>query len=107
VGESLATRTSIQPRQNKDKIVTPEGRKLINFCTEMEFHLLNGSHVSDKNGNFTLLGSRRASVIDYILCSSNILPLITNFYVDARAESVHMPVVLELQIEKYTQRPLQ
>ncbi|KAF4532544.1 hypothetical protein B566_EDAN010836, partial [Ephemera danica] len=58
----------------------------------MGLHILNGSHGSDVNGD------RGASVIDYIICSKNALPYISDFFVDTRAESYHMPVVINLSL---------
>ncbi|KAF4532489.1 hypothetical protein B566_EDAN003065, partial [Ephemera danica] len=83
-------------RTSKDKFVSREGRKLLKFCEEMCFVILNGSDEYNIDGNFTFFGDKGASVVDYILCSDNLRPYIKNFSVDVRAESDHMPLILDI-----------
>jgi hypothetical protein len=98
IGDPGFKRECEMKRNSKDIILNAEGKKLIDMCEMLDFTILNGTYGSDKNGDFTYVGSTGASVIDYILCSKNILPHIHDFYVDTRAESHHMPIILELNL---------
>ena len=48
-------------------------------------------------GNYTCISERSASTIDYIIVDDNLSNYITDFEVGDRLESIHMPLVLDLQ----------
>ena len=47
-------------------------------------------------GNFTCIGGRGNSVIDYALCSEPLLLNITDFNIEERTESQHFPVYMSI-----------
>lgn len=85
-------------RKSRDKISNSQGKILLNFCDCFNLEILNGKYGQDKTcGNFTFLNENGASVIDFVLCSQDILPLIKDFYVGVSLKSHHMPIVLEIK----------
>lgn len=53
-------------RKNKDKKKNKKGRKFIELIEEIGEHILNETTKGDKAGEFTYVGLRESSVIDYI-----------------------------------------
>ncbi|KAF4530976.1 hypothetical protein B566_EDAN018621, partial [Ephemera danica] len=104
VGEIHSDDNMEQPRRSRDKIYNAEGKKLLNFCENMGLRILNGTHGRDKQGHFTYIGENGASTIDFVLCSQNVLPLISDFNVAVRSESDHLPVVLQEALETVLER---
>lgn len=89
---------SIQ-RTNNDKCVNNFGYKLLEFCKANNLYILNGRTASDKGKG--LPTCKGTSTVDYFICSSNINPLISEFFVDTFCpllSDVHCPVVLELKL---------
>ena len=71
-------------RHNKDTHTNNNGKKLIELCQIFNFTILNGRFGADKGvGEHTCTTARGQSVIDYILMSSEMLPIIKDFRVDA------------------------
>ncbi|KAF4514114.1 UNVERIFIED_CONTAM: hypothetical protein B566_EDAN019088, partial [Ephemera danica] len=104
VGEIHGEDITEQPRRSRDKIFNGEGKKLLEFCENMGLRILNGTHGRDKQGHFTYIGEGGASTIDFVLCSQNVLPLISDFSVEIRSESDHLPVVLQEALETVLER---
>lgn len=55
--------------------------------------LANGTKQEDEGGEFTYVGARGTSVIDYLLVNTEGWELLEEFKVESRIESDHMPLV--------------
>ena len=68
------------PSTSQDKNMNSNGTLLLEFCKQTNMRILNGRHGSDKGvGKFTCHTHRGQSVVDYVLVSTDILPLICSF----------------------------
>ena len=81
-----------KPRSSKDNEVNNFDHKLLNICHIFGIHCLNGRFSGDTGGDYTCITLNGASIVDYILVSSNIFNLIQEFYVVTRTESDHQPL---------------
>lgn len=69
------------------------GLKLIQFCKTRSLRIANGRLYADEGiGEYTYIGQNGCSVIDYMICMDDVLSQISDFSVDCRTESWHMPV---------------
>ena len=84
-------------RQNDDKIIDPNGRKMIEFCMGAGMLIVNGRFGNPKvSGRVTCKGS---STVDYALADTDILCYINDFCVetfDRCLSDVYCPISLEL-----------
>lgn len=60
-------------RKNKDKKVNNKGKKLVKLIGEIEGYILNGAVEGDRKGEFTYVGPRNNSVINFIHYQRNLL----------------------------------
>ena len=86
----------IHNRQSDDSVVNPFGRHLLNVCACFELLILNGFCNPELSKQFTFVSSCGASVNDYFIMSTELVPLCANLKVDERVESVHMPLLLSV-----------
>ena len=89
------------PRYAKDTVVNNFGRSLIDVCTELDLHVLNGRVHGDSPGQYTNITENGCSTVDYILVESSLYSKVQQFEVHALAESNHMPVqcILDFNIK--------
>lgn len=87
-------------RKSYDGVINARGRKLIDLMDDMGMIVLNGRTNGDMNGELTFLGAMGESVIDYACVSGSIIDSVSKFEVCAMNHSDHMPIVLELKIER-------
>ncbi|CAG2229155.1 unnamed protein product [Mytilus edulis] len=86
-------------RNSSDTVVNSYGRKLIQFCKNNNMYILNGRVGKDR-----VLGkptSRSISVVDYILCTANILCKVDDFEVSDFCNlfsDIHAPLCLSLTV---------
>ncbi|CAG2192233.1 unnamed protein product [Mytilus edulis] len=86
-------------RNSSDTVVNTYGRKLIQFCKNNNMYILNGRVGKDR-----VLGkptSRSISVVDYILCTANILCKVDDFEVSDFCNlfsDIHSPLCLSLTV---------
>jgi len=83
-------------RHSKDKVIGNGGRKIVEWITEKGWFILNGTMEGDWEGEFTYVGVRGCTVIDYIIVSVDIRDRIYKFRVGDRVDSDHMPLEMEL-----------
>ena len=86
-------------RMSKDSKVDKEGRKLIELIGECGWEMLNGRMVGDEEGEYTYVGARGSTVIDYILVDREAKDRIEKMRVIDKVESDHFPVVAEVRSE--------
>lgn len=83
-------------RASKDKVVNAEGnaegKSLINKVKENGLFIANGVIDGDKEGEFTYIGARGKSTIDYLLLNGNGKSLIKKMIIGERIDSDHMPL---------------
>jgi len=83
-------------RYNSDSNVNNNGSKRIDLCRELDFKKLNGRFGDDYGvGDLTCHTSAGKSVVDYIITSASLFPLISDFKIDefdSCLSDVHCPV---------------
>ena len=68
------------PRFSSDSTVNNNGVKLIDFCKSTGLRIVNGRKGNDEGkGMYTLFTYNGRSVVDYLVCSQELFPLIRNF----------------------------
>lgn len=86
-------------RKSKDKVIGLRARKLIDLVSEVGGRILNRASEGDSEGEYTYVGARGSSVIDYIFVNEVGYNIVNSFKVSERVESDHMPLIVELRIE--------
>lgn len=79
-------------RSSQDPDVNPFGRRLLDLCSSLDMHILNGACDGDRNGRLTYITSNGSSVIDYFIVSCSLASLVDKMCVLDRIDSKHMPV---------------
>jgi len=72
---------------------------MINLIEELGSYILNGTQRGDEEGEFTYVGPRGSTVIDYVIVNDPCIELIGNFKIEERVDSDHMPLNMELKEE--------
>jgi exonuclease III/hypoxanthine phosphoribosyltransferase len=84
----------IPERQTVDPNINDYGRQLINLCRSLGLCIMNG-RIGDvaNNKDFTCIKTGGASVVDYVICKPDTIPLIEKLtLIQKRPESDHRPV---------------
>ncbi|XP_036143283.1 uncharacterized protein LOC118645710 [Monomorium pharaonis] len=81
-------------RQSKDKKMDKGGRNLLELLGECGWEIFNGCVLGNEEGEFTYVGGRGCSVIDYILGEKKTKDRIEKMRVVDKVDSDHMPVKL-------------
>ena len=91
-------------RVNQDRRINNNGRRLTEICQIFNMHIANGRLGSDRGvGEFTCHTSQGDSTVDYIIMSSELLSIVTDFVVgdyDSCLSDVHRPLCLTLIAEQ-------
>ena len=92
---------TVKPRCNKDKTVNTAGRTLIELCKMCDIRTVNGRVGDDLGvGDYTYMNYNGQSVIDYVICSTQLLQKMSNFkLLDFNENSDHRPVVFEIDLD--------
>ena len=77
---------------SRDEIANNFGRSLLSLCPELDVHTLNGRNGKDLNDEFTYLSRAGASVIDYIIASTDIFENFFKLEVQNLDFSDHFPL---------------
>jgi hypothetical protein len=85
-------------RNSKDKVVNSRGRMLKNYLTSSFLKIMNGSTLSDPDGEFTFTNRNGSSVIDICL-STMIVSQYLDLEVLSSHESSHLPLLVSLNKE--------
>ena len=88
-------------RQNSDKVINNNGRKLIDMCKMCNLRIANGRLGHDAGvGNFTCQTYNGQSCVDYVLFSPNLINDIEMFTVEPQTQySDHCPVTFMLKCD--------
>ncbi|XP_043271213.1 golgin subfamily A member 6-like protein 1 [Venturia canescens] len=84
-------------RRSKDEIETKEGKEWCKFVKERGWRVVNGSVEGDREGEWTFVGGRGKSVIDYVIVGEEVWERVKRMEVVSRVDSDHMPVVVWLK----------
>jgi len=87
-------------RKSKDKVIGNGGRKFIDMIHEKGWYILNGSTEGNWEGEFTYVGARGSTVIDYAVVNEYVNDKIVKFEISERVDSDHMPLSLVLEKEE-------
>jgi len=79
-------------RRSKDKTVGNGGRNMIRWIEEKGWNLLNGTVKGDWEGEFTYVGAKGSTIIDYIIVNEKAGNRVIEFRVEDRVDSDHMPL---------------
>ena len=60
-------------RYSQDKTINSLGRNLIDLYPTRQLKIMNGRTLGDLTGNFTCYKRNGNSVVDYVICSENLL----------------------------------
>ena len=87
-------------RHSMDSEINNFGLSLVNLCRTLDVHILNGRFTDDTEGNFTCITPNGASVVDYMIASSDLFEYINKFEVlPWTSNSVHLPILAKLSLE--------
>lgn len=84
-------------RKNKDKVRGKDGKNMLELVGEVGGYILNGTAIGDKEGEFTYIGARGSSVIDYVIVNENCKEIVKEFKVGERVDSDHLLLLLEIR----------
>ena len=75
------TDTVLPTRVNPDKTVNKCGRKLLPLCKSSGLRILNGRHSHGLDRDYTFMGARGLSVVDYFISTPTVFHLIEKFII--------------------------
>ena len=86
-------------RKSRDKEgrINSSGLYLLDMCKTFGIHIANGRSDGDPDGEFTFCTSNGASVVDYVIASTDLFPLIHRLTVDSCDVSDHFPLIMDIQ----------
>ena len=84
-------------RNSEDSTINDRGKKLLDFVSEADLKILNGSTLGDVFGRYTCLHYNGSSVVDYMMVSHAIATNVSHFKVlDFTNISDHRPITCRL-----------
>jgi endonuclease/exonuclease/phosphatase family metal-dependent hydrolase len=89
-------------RKSKNKVENAEGKRLMEWIEENGWEILNRNKQGDEEGEWTNIGSRRETVIDY--GNEEAWKLVEEFRVGERVESDHLPLEISLEETNHEER---
>lgn len=87
----------IKKRRSKDEVVGKEGKLLIKEIEKKGWSVLNGLKEGDEQGDFTFIGGKGSTVIDYGIVNRKGWEEIERFEVEERVDSDHAPISIKLK----------
>lgn len=88
----------IPARNSKDKIINPNGLKLLDFLKTTSMYILNGRTEGDLNANYTFANENGASTIDLALAPVDCYYQIQRLEVlNTESLSSHFPISLQME----------
>lgn len=90
--------TCIQSRTNPDTVVNDLGNKLLSLCKSSGLRILNGRHNLGMDKDYTFVGPRGMSVVDYVITTPDVFSKIDQFIVaNFTMYSDHAPLHIRLK----------
>ena len=93
-------------RYSQDKgCVNSNGRDLLSLCQQCQLRILNGRVGTDKHiGKYTFIGHQGCSLVDYVICTQNLIQNVNKFEVsDPLILTDHCLVSFSLDFDKPTE----
>ncbi|OXU17254.1 hypothetical protein TSAR_008374 [Trichomalopsis sarcophagae] len=91
-------------RASKDKCISNGGRQMVEFVENKGWIILNGFSDGDAEGEFTFIGTRGSTVIDYVIVNEKVWDRGIDFRVECRVDSDHAPVCALLEAKESLNR---
>lgn len=91
-------------RNSKDKLINSEGEELPDMMEERRWEIRNGNTWKDEERDWTCIGSRRTSVVVYVLSNYMAGNKIEKLKIGKRVESDHQPVEVTLKMQRNRER---
>ncbi|CAB3996549.1 Hypothetical predicted protein, partial [Paramuricea clavata] len=90
-------------RENFDTTINNHGKRLIEFCKNCDYQILNGRTKGDSLGKPTFHNKNGISTIDYAICDANIIDNINHFIVKPpNYLSDHSQIITCIDIKEIT-----
>ena len=83
-------------RESKDKVFDSKGKRLLWLLEDIGGVVLNGRHYGDSEGEYTFCSGTGRSVIDYCITSFDFPNFLSNFSIENKVFSDHMPLKITL-----------
>lgn len=77
-----------------------ENKRFIQTMKEEGLYITNGRTKKNWEGEYTYIGARGSTVIDYVFVNEHIQDRIREFIVEESVDSDHMPICLEIEAEE-------
>ncbi|XP_071646051.1 uncharacterized protein [Temnothorax longispinosus] len=87
----------IKKRVAKDRVKNANGAELLKMVEERSWCILNGNKEGDAKGEFTYVGVKGETIIDYALANTEAWERIEDFRIEERVESDHQPITVEVE----------
>lgn len=84
-------------RCSKDKKISNKSENLIRWIEEKGWYILNDNVKGDWEGEYTYVGAKGSTVIDYVVVDDNIIDKVEEFKMDIRVDSDYMPICLRIR----------
>jgi hypothetical protein len=91
-------------RKSKDKVENVEGKRLMEWIEENGWEVLNGNKQRDEEGEWTYIGSRGETVIDYAIVKEEAWERVEKLTIGERVESDHLPLEIIIVETNHKQR---
>jgi hypothetical protein len=82
-------------RKSKNKVQNSEGERLMEWIEGNGWEVLNGNKQGDEEGEWTYIGSRGETVINYGVVNVEAWERVEKFRIGERAESDHLEIALK------------
>ncbi|XP_053375116.1 uncharacterized protein LOC123554108 isoform X1 [Mercenaria mercenaria] len=91
----------LSDRKSEDHVCNASGLKLLDICRSSDLKIINGRKGDDADiGRFTFQSTLGRSVIDYVIASYHLFPIISDFIVhDSFTYSAHVPIQVNFKVE--------
>ena len=86
-------------RKSRDEVIDSKGRKLLKLFDDIGGVIVNGRIMSDSEGENTFCGVMGSSMIDYCVCSLEVLELLRHFQISHKPFSDHFPLIFHFSSE--------
>ena len=83
-------------RKTDDTTINNYGKRLIEICTMFSLTPLGGLKERNFDSKFTFIGYRGSSHIDHFVTSTSLVDQISNFQIEVRIESDHLPITMKV-----------
>jgi hypothetical protein len=80
--------------KSKDKVKNAEGKRLMEWIEENGWEVLNGNKQRDEEGEWTYIGNREETVIDYGIVNEEAWERVEEVRIGERAEADHLEIAL-------------